>query len=43
MSPNTLQNMEDKVAIDLLKRLLEKYPFDEDEKQAVLTAIGILA
>lgn len=34
--------MEDKVAIDLLKGLLEKYPLDEEEKQAVLTAIGIL-
>ena len=35
--------MEDEVAIDLLKKLEEKYPLTEDEKQAVLTAIGILA
>jgi hypothetical protein len=35
--------MEDKVAINKLKGLLEKYPLDEEEKEAVLTAIGILA
>ncbi|OGG74275.1 hypothetical protein A3A37_03065 [Candidatus Kaiserbacteria bacterium RIFCSPLOWO2_01_FULL_52_36] len=35
--------MQDKVAIDLLKRLLDKYSLDEDEKQAILTAIGILS
>ncbi|MDO8481712.1 MAG: hypothetical protein Q7S75_01345 [bacterium] len=35
--------MEDKVAIGLLKRLLDKYPLDGDEKEAVRTAIGILA
>lgn len=35
--------MEDKVAIELLKGLLEKYPLEDEEKEAVLTAIGILA
>ncbi len=34
--------MEDKIAIEILKRMLEKYPLDGDEKQAVLTAVGIL-
>lgn len=36
-------NMEDKEAVEILKRLLDKYPLDEDEKQAVLTAIDTLA
>jgi hypothetical protein len=35
--------MEDKVAIDILNDLLKKYPLAEDEQQAILTAIGILA
>lgn len=35
--------MEDKVAIEVLKRLLDKYRLEEDERQAVLSAIGILA
>ena len=34
--------MEDKEAIEVLKRMLEKYPLEESEKQAVLTAIGVL-
>lgn len=35
--------MEDKVAVEILKDLPDKYPLTEDERQAVLTAIGILA
>ena len=34
--------MEDKEAIEVLKRLLEKYPLDESEKEAIREAIGIL-
>lgn len=35
--------MEDKVAVEVLKELLSKYSLDEKEKEAVRTAIGVLA
>ena len=35
--------MEDKEAIEILKKMLEKYPLDESEKEAVRTSVGILA
>lgn len=35
--------MEDKEAINILMRLLDKYPLTGEEKKAVLTAIGILS
>ncbi len=34
--------MEDKEAIEMLKRMLEKYAFDDNEKEAILTLIGVL-
>lgn len=35
--------MQDKEAIEILMRMGEKYAFSEEEKEAVLTAIGILS
>lgn len=35
--------MEDKEAIEILTRMLEEGSFSEKEKEAVLTAIGILS
>lgn len=35
--------MDHKKAIDVLISLLDRHPFDADEKQAVLTAIGVLS
>lgn len=34
--------MEPKEAVAILKSLLDKYPLDDEEKEAVLTAIGVL-
>jgi len=34
--------MEYKEAVAVLKRLAEKYPLDAAEKEAVMTAIGVL-
>ncbi len=34
--------MEYKEAVDILKRLVEKHPLDAEEKEAVMTAIGVL-
>ena len=34
--------MDDKAAIEILKRLPDKYPLKKQEKQAILTATGIL-
>jgi hypothetical protein len=34
--------MEYKEAVDVLKRLMEKHPLDAEEKEAVMTAIGVL-
>ena len=35
--------MEHKKAIDILKSLLDKHPLNAKEKEAVMTAIGILS
>lgn len=35
--------MEDAETIDILKKMLERYRFDNAEKQALLNAIGILS
>lgn len=35
--------MKDKEAISILMKLREKYPLTEEEKEAVSSAIGILA
>lgn len=35
--------MEDKQAIEILTEMLKKYAFSEQEKEAVLDAIGILS
>ena len=35
--------MEHKEAIEILKSLLEKHRLDTEEKEAVMTAIGILS
>jgi hypothetical protein len=35
--------MEDKTAINILMRLIEKYSLSSEEKKAVLAAIGILS
>ena len=35
--------MEHKEAIEILKRLLEKHQLNTEEKEAVMTAIGILS
>lgn len=35
--------MDDKKAIELLTKMLEKYPLTNEEKEAVREAIGILA
>lgn len=34
--------MDDKEAIEVLKRMLEKYPLEKSEEEAVRNAIGIL-
>ena len=34
--------MEDKAAIEVLKRLQDKYPLADEEKEAIRVAIGIL-
>jgi hypothetical protein len=34
--------MEDRVAVGILKKILEKYPLEEGERDAVRTAIGVL-
>ncbi|MDO8552315.1 MAG: hypothetical protein Q7S01_02160 [bacterium] len=34
--------MEDKTAIDVLTKLISKYPLSDDEAEAVRSAIGIL-
>ena len=34
--------MEQKKAIHILIKMLEKYPLEAEEKEAVLTAIGVL-
>ena len=34
--------MDYKEAVDVLKRLSEKYPLDASEKEAIMTAIGVL-
>jgi two-component SAPR family response regulator len=38
-----LEAMEYKEAIEVLKSLLKKHPLDEKEKEAVMTAIGVLS
>lgn len=35
--------MEDKEAIEILMRMMEKYSMRGEEKEAILTAIGILS
>jgi hypothetical protein len=35
--------MEYKEAIEILKDLLKKHPLDEKEKEAVMTALGVLS
>ncbi|HEX7586065.1 MAG TPA: hypothetical protein VF390_00285 [Patescibacteria group bacterium] len=35
--------MEDKEAIEILMKLLDKYSLSDKEKKAILTAIGILS
>lgn len=35
--------MEDKEAIEILMKLLDKYPLSDKENKAILTAIGILS
>jgi hypothetical protein len=35
--------MEYKEAITILKTLLEKHPLDDKEKEAVMTALGVLS
>lgn len=35
--------MEDKEAIEILTKMLEEHDFADEERQAVLTAIGILS
>lgn len=35
--------MDHKTAYNILVRLLDKHQLDEDEQQAVLTAIGVLS
>ena len=35
--------MEYQKAIDILKKLLEKHPLNPEEKEAVMTAIGVLS
>jgi len=35
--------MEYQEAITILKNLLEKHPLDDKEKEAVMTAIGVLS
>jgi hypothetical protein len=35
--------MEYKEAIEVLKDLLKKHPLDEKEKEAVMTALGVLS
>ena len=37
------EQMNDKQAIEVLKKILEKYPLTEEEKEGVRSAIGILA
>lgn len=34
--------MEQKDAIEVLKKLMEKHPLSDEEKEAVMTAIGML-
>lgn len=38
-----LVEMEYQKAIDVLKRLLAKHPLDTEEKEAIMTAIGLLS
>lgn len=35
--------MDDKKAIEILLRLLDKYPLDNEEKEAVHSAVGVLS
>jgi hypothetical protein len=35
--------MEYQEAITILKKLLEKHPLDDKEKEAVMTALGVLS
>jgi hypothetical protein len=35
--------MEYKEAIEVLKNLLKKHPLDDKEKEAVMTALGVLS
>ncbi len=35
--------MDDKQALAILRKLLDKYPLDADEKEAVAKAIGMLS
>ena len=35
--------MDDKKAVIILKRMLDKYSLKDEEKEAILTAVGILS
>jgi hypothetical protein len=35
--------MEYQAAIAILKRLLDRHPLDADEKEAIMTAVGLLS
>jgi hypothetical protein len=43
MGKRLRKSMEYKQAVDVLKRLVEKHPLNAEEKEAVMTAIGVLA